>query len=195
MVCAQSSGLGGAVCDPGTRAKDIRMGRRWGRDPQTQNQPNRGWWPGVTIVRQHYTYLDSEQKAKMCILVFVAFWPVFGRSSAQEPAQRPQLEERNINQRKAREIDSKASKNYNPKSGRESKSVHKDAPCRFLSGGVGVGYRYLAGRARCHAASHRPRRTLPPQRATQCRTMRHKARHSRTARYPRLPRREPTTTD
>ena len=55
------------------------------------------------------TYLDSEQDTKIYILVFRCFWSVFGQSWAQEPAQRPRLEKRCINQRKlAREIDSKA---------------------------------------------------------------------------------------
>ncbi len=45
------------------------------------------------------------------MLVVLGFWPVFGQSWAQEPAQRPRLEKRNINQRKlTREIDSKGSR-------------------------------------------------------------------------------------
>ena len=45
---------------------------------------------------------------KEYISVFLGFWPVFGQSWAQEPAQRPRLEKCCINQRKlTREIDSK----------------------------------------------------------------------------------------
>jgi hypothetical protein len=58
------------------------------------------------------TYLDSEQETKIYILVVLGFGPVFGQTWAQEPAQRPRLEKRYINQRKlAREIDSKAPRN------------------------------------------------------------------------------------
>ncbi len=43
------------------------------------------------------SYLDSEQETKIYILVVLGFWPVFGQSWAQEPAQRPRLEQRYIN--------------------------------------------------------------------------------------------------
>ena len=57
------------------------------------------------------TTLTWTQNRKLVLLVFRGFWPVFGQSWAQEPAQRPQLEKRYINQRKlARGIDSKAQK-------------------------------------------------------------------------------------
>ena len=45
----------------------------------------------------------------MYILVVLGFWSVFGQSWAREPAQRPRLEKRYINQRKlAQEIASRA---------------------------------------------------------------------------------------
>ncbi len=50
---------------------------------------------------------------------------MFGQSWAQEPAQRPRLEKRYMNQRKlTREIDPEAPINSNLKSGHESKSVY-----------------------------------------------------------------------
>ncbi len=58
------------------------------------------------------TYLDSAQEAKIYMLVFLGFRPIVGQSWAQEPAQRPRLEKRSINQRKVtREIDYKAPQN------------------------------------------------------------------------------------
>ncbi len=64
---------------------------------------------------------------------FLGFWQVFGKSWAQESAQRPRLEKPYTHERKlAQDIDSKAPRTLKIKYGRESTSVSVAAFWKLL---------------------------------------------------------------